>query len=96
MAFIVESLADNFNVRRAERFMIQIMEANIKPVLVLNKADLGFDKGKTDEAIKHVVRKMPAFITSVRNPETIFGSANQFLKVKQLCLSVPRVWEKAR
>ncbi len=72
MAFIVESLADNFNVRRAERFMIQIMEANIKPVLVLNKADLGFDKGKTDEAIKHVVRKMPAFITSVRNPETIF------------------------
>ena len=39
-AFIVQSLDDNFNVRRAERFMVQILEANIKPVLILNKADL--------------------------------------------------------
>ena len=36
-AFIVQSLDDNFNVRRAERFIAQIMEENIKPVLVLNK-----------------------------------------------------------
>lgn len=70
-AFIVQGLDDNFNVRRAERFMVQILEANIKPVLVLNKADLGFDEERTDEAIKHVARQMPVFITSVRHPETI-------------------------
>lgn len=70
-AFIVQSLDDNFNVRRAERFMIQIMEANIKPVLVLNKADLGFDRERIDEAIKHVAHQMPVFITSVHDPETV-------------------------
>ncbi|WP_298650184.1 ribosome small subunit-dependent GTPase A [uncultured Proteiniphilum sp.] len=70
-AFIVQSLDNNFNVRRAERFMVQILEANIKPVLVLNKADLGFDKQRIDEVIKHVVRQMPVFITSVHHPETI-------------------------
>lgn len=70
-AFIVQSLDDNFNIRRAERFMVQILEANIKPVLVLNKADLGFDKKQTDEAIRTVARQMPVFFTSVRHPETI-------------------------
>lgn len=53
-AFIVQSLDDNFNVRRAERFIAQIMEENIKPVLVLNKADLGCDRQNIDEAIKHI------------------------------------------
>ncbi len=70
-AFIVQSLDDNFNVRRAERFMVQILEENINPVLVLNKADLGFDRRKIDEPIKHIVRQMPVFFTSIHHPETI-------------------------
>ena len=64
-AFIVQSLDDNFNVRRAERFIAQIMEENIKPVLVLNKADLGCDRQNIDEAIKHIARQFPVFITSI-------------------------------
>ena len=48
-AFIVQSLDDNFNVRRAERFIAQVMEEKIKPVLVLNKADLGCDRQKIDK-----------------------------------------------
>ncbi|MDD4031825.1 MAG: ribosome small subunit-dependent GTPase A [Bacteroidales bacterium] len=70
-ALIVQSLDDNFNVRRAERFMVQILEANIKPVLVLNKADLGFDRPKIEEQIKHLARRMPIFYTSIHLPETI-------------------------
>ena len=70
-AFIVQSLDDNFNVRRAERFIAQIMEENIKPVLVLNKADLGCDRQKIDEAIKHIARQFPVFITSICQPQTI-------------------------
>lgn len=70
-AFIVQSLDDNFNVRRAERFVVQILEADIKPVLVLNKADLGFDRQEIDKAIKHIARQMPVFITSVHHPKTI-------------------------
>lgn len=70
-AFIVQSLDDNFNVRRAERFMVQILEANIKPVLILNKADLGFDRQKIEEQIEHLIRQMPVFFTSIHLPETI-------------------------
>ncbi len=70
-AFIVQSLDDNFNVRRAERFMVQILEENIKPVLVLNKADLGLDRQKIDEPLKHIVRQIPVFYTSIHHPETI-------------------------
>lgn len=70
-AFIVQSLDDNFNVRRAERFLVQILEANIKPILVLNKADLGFDQQRIDDALKNVARQMPVFFTSIHQPQTI-------------------------
>ena len=70
-AFIVQSLDDNFNVRRAERFMAQILEENISPVLVLNKADLEFDRQKVEEDIKHIAHQMPVFFTSTLQPETI-------------------------
>jgi ribosome biogenesis GTPase len=71
-AFIVQSLDDNFNPRRAERFMAQILDAGIQPVLVLNKADLDFDKQRVNDAIKHIVRQIPVFFTSIQLPETIF------------------------
>ena len=70
-AFIVQSLDDNFNVRRIERFMVQILEENISPILVLNKSDLDFDRQETEEAITHVARQMPVFFTSIYQPETI-------------------------
>ena len=70
-AFIVQSLDDNFNVRRAERFMVQVLEENINPVLVLNKADLGFDGQKIEEQIKHVASRIPVFFTSIHQPKTI-------------------------
>lgn len=70
-ALIVQSLDDNFNIRRAERFMIQILEEQIKPVLVLNKADLAFDKEMIEEQTKHIARQMPVFVTSIHDPQTI-------------------------
>ena len=70
-AFIVQSLDDNFNVRRAERFMVQMQEENINPVLVFNKADLGFDEQKVEEQIRHIARQIPVFFTSIHQPQTI-------------------------
>ena len=70
-AFIVQSLDDNFNIRRAERFMVQILEEGIKPVLVLNKADLGFDRQGIEERIEHLGRRMPVFFTSIHEPQLI-------------------------
>lgn len=70
-AFIVQSLDDNFNVRRAERFMVQILEENIKPVLILNKADLGIDRQKIERTARHLAHQIPVFLTSIHQPRTI-------------------------
>ena len=63
-AFIVQSLDDNFNVRRVERFMVQVLEENIKPVLVLNKSDLDFDRQSVEEQINHISNQIPVFYQS--------------------------------
>ena len=70
-AFIVQSLDDNFNVRRAERFMAQILEEEIEPVLVLNKADLDFDRQQIEGQLQHLAGRVPVFFTSINEPETI-------------------------
>jgi ribosome biogenesis GTPase / thiamine phosphate phosphatase len=70
-AFIVLSLDDNFSVRRAERFMVQVLEAGIKPVLILNKADLVFDRFQVEDQLKHLANQMPIFYTSIQQPQTI-------------------------
>lgn len=70
-AFVVQSLDNNFNVRRAERFMLQMAEESIRPALVLTKTDLKFDKEMVDHALKHLLHKIPAFFTSVHSPKSI-------------------------
>ena len=40
VAFIVQSLDDNFNLRRLERYLVMINESNIKPIVLLSKSDL--------------------------------------------------------
>ncbi len=70
-AFIVQSLDANFNVRRTERFMVQVVEENIQPILILTKSDLEFNRHQVDESLQHISRQMPIFFTSILLPETI-------------------------
>jgi len=70
-AFIVQSLDDNFNVRRIERFMLQLAEDAILPAIVLTKTDLGFNQTEVEEAIKHVSAKTPVFFTSINDSDSI-------------------------
>ena len=35
VAFIVQSLNENFNVRRLERYLVMIHESNIKPIVLM-------------------------------------------------------------
>jgi len=39
-AFILQSVDQNYNLRRFERYMVMAAEGNIKPVLLLSKSDL--------------------------------------------------------
>lgn len=90
-AFIVQSLDDNFNVRRAERFMIQMQEENINPVLVFNKADLGFDKQKVEEQIRHIARQIPVFLQVFINLRRFSNYGSLYRQAKRLCLSALQV-----
>jgi ribosome biogenesis GTPase len=40
VAFIVQSLNENFNLRRLERYLVMVNESNIKPIVLLSKSDL--------------------------------------------------------
>ena len=40
VAFIVQSLDANFNLRRLERYLVMVSESNIEPVALLSKSDL--------------------------------------------------------
>lgn len=70
-AFIVQSLDSSFNVRRIERFIVQLSAEDIQPVLILTKTDLGFDTDEVDKALTHLSHKMAVFYTSIESPESI-------------------------
>ena len=40
VAFIVQSLNDNFNLRRLERYLVMVNESHIQPIVLLSKSDL--------------------------------------------------------
>ena len=87
-AFIVQSLDDNFNMRRVERFMVQILEENIQPVLILNKADLINRRQRKQSGTLPVGCRCSSqvSITLKRSP----GYRIPYRKAKRLSLSVLR------
>lgn len=40
VAFIVQSLNENFNLNRLERYLVMVNESDIKPIILLSKSDL--------------------------------------------------------
>jgi ribosome biogenesis GTPase len=40
VAFIVQSLNENFNLRRLERYLVMVNQSNIQPIVLLSKSDL--------------------------------------------------------
>ena len=40
VAFIVQSLDENFNLRRLERYLVMVNESDIQPIVLLSKSDL--------------------------------------------------------
>lgn len=54
VAFIVQSLNDNFNLRRLERYLVMVNESGIEPIILLSKCDL-IPKEQVEE-IKETVK----------------------------------------
>ena len=53
VAFIVQSLNDNFNLRRLERYLVMVNESGIEPVILLSKCDL-----KSKEELSEIKKKV--------------------------------------
>lgn len=53
VAFIIQSLNDNFNLRRLERYLVMVNESKIEPIILLSKCDL-MPKEETDKIKKKV------------------------------------------
>lgn len=70
-AFVVQSLDQGFNIRRAERFLLQLAEESITPILVFTKTDLGFPMEEAEKAVLHLKKKAEVFFTSIQKPESI-------------------------
>ena len=58
LAFIVQSLDENFNLRRLERYLVMINESNISPIVLLSKCDL-LSEAEIEEKIESIVNIMP-------------------------------------
>ena len=57
-AFIMQSLDSNFNLRRLERYLAMIHEANIRPIVLLSKSDL-LSPGELGEKMDTMRLDMP-------------------------------------
>jgi ribosome biogenesis GTPase len=58
VAFIVQSLNENFNLRRLERYLVMVNDNDIRPVVLLSKSDL-LPMADTKSRIKDIHKIMP-------------------------------------
>ncbi len=58
VAFIVQSLNENFNLRRLERYLVMVNEGKIQPIVLLSKSDL-LDNEDITNIIDEIQKIMP-------------------------------------
>ena len=72
VAFIVQSLNENFNLRRLERYLVMVNESNIHPIVLLSKSDLLAIEDITDR-INEIHKIMPRLQVVPFSNENEFG-----------------------
>lgn len=63
-AIVVQSLDTNFNLMRLDRYLVQIINCNIKPIVILNKADLVPDVQRYIDEVNRLQRDVPVIVCS--------------------------------
>jgi len=88
VAFIVQSLDYNFNVRRLERYLVMINDSEITPIILLSKSDLAtLDEVNTAmESIARVAPKVSIISFSNQTGENIDVIKNLLGERKTYCL----------
>ncbi len=70
-AFLVQSIDNNFNIRRLERFLVQVTDAKIEPVVVFTKTDLGCDTAEIVNRLGGINNKAEIYFTSMYDSQSI-------------------------
>ncbi len=63
-AIVVQGLDENFNLMRLDRYLVQLNNCRIKPVVILNKADLVPDVEKFMKEVQRLQRDCAVFVCS--------------------------------
>lgn len=73
VAFIVQSLNENFNIRRLERYLVMVNESNIQPIVLLSKSDLlsGEDITRRSSEIQNTMPKLQIVPFSNENESSL-------------------------
>ena len=77
--FLLNSLNNDFNVRRIERYLTLIWESGAKPVIVLNKADLCHDLEDKLLEVEAIAFGIPVHVVSCKDGRGL-EELNQYLK----------------
>ena len=88
VAFIIQSLDYNFNLRRLERYLVMIHESNVTPVILLSKSDL-MSHDEIDKLVKSVNEVAPNITVtpfSNQNSTDIENIKKLLLPGKTYCL----------
>jgi ribosome biogenesis GTPase / thiamine phosphate phosphatase len=63
-AFIVQSLDQNFNLARLERYIVQVLACGIEPIVILNKVDLTDNPAFYKEEVSKLHRNCQVYMCS--------------------------------
>lgn len=88
VAFIVQSLDDNFNLRRLERYLVMVRECDIHSIVLLSKSDL-MEPEKSQLLIDTITEMMPnleVITFSNRNATEVDVVRNLLISKKTYCL----------
>ncbi len=79
LIFIVQGLDDNFNLARLERYLHVAYNANVDPVIILNKSDLSKDPEAAIKEVKKIAPTVPILTVSALEDKDL-ESLSAFIK----------------
>ncbi len=87
-AFLMQSLDENYNLRRLERFLVMCFDAHIKPVVLLSKSDLLTEEEIEEkaEAIKRIYKDVEVAAFSNLNGSGITEIRELLTPARTFCL----------
>ena len=71
VAFIVQSIDNNFNTNRIERYLTAVIESKVEPVIILNKSDLDKNPKEKIAQLKDRGIKAPILLMSALESEGV-------------------------